>query len=113
MLGMLTTWIYKIKHVVGGSTDKYKARFVFKRCSQMEGINYEETFSPISMYTTIRSLVSLIVTMGWNIHQIDVKITFLNGTIVEELYIEKPLGFEVHKRETHVCRLKKAIYGLK
>eukprot|EP00253_Pinus_taeda_P035352 PITA_35352 len=51
--------------------------------------------------------------MGWKIHQMDVKTTFLNGFIQEEVYIEQPQGFEVHGKESHVCRLKKALYGLK
>lgn len=63
-------------------------------------------------YTTIRSHVSLATSMGWNIHQMDVKTTFLNGTI-DEIYIEQPQGFEINQRETHVYRLKKALYGLK
>ena len=57
-------WIYKIKHVVDGSIDKYKAIFVASNFSQMEGIDYEETFAPTARYTTIRSLVSLAATMG-------------------------------------------------
>eukprot|EP00253_Pinus_taeda_P028781 PITA_28781 len=51
--------------------------------------------------------------MDWKIHQMDVKTTFLNGFIQEEVYIEQPQGFEVHGKESHVCRLKKALYGLK
>jgi hypothetical protein len=51
--------------------------------------------------------------MGWSLHQMDVKTTFLNGVIKEEAYIEKPQGFEVHPKETHVCKLKKVFYGLK
>jgi hypothetical protein len=51
--------------------------------------------------------------MGWNLHQMDVKTTFLNGAIEEEVYIEQPQGFEVHSRDTHICRLKKSLYGLK
>jgi hypothetical protein len=51
--------------------------------------------------------------MGWSLHQMDVNTTFLNGAIEEEVYIEQPQGFEVHSRDTHVCRLKKALYGLK
>lgn len=106
-------WIYKIKHAVDGSIDKYKARFVARVFSQNEGIDYEETLAPIARYTTFRSLVSLVATMGWNIHQMDVKTSFLNGTIDEEVYIEQPEGFEVNNKDTNVCRLKKALYGLK
>ena len=51
--------------------------------------------------------------MKWKIHQIDVKTAFLNGVVEEEVYVENPLGFETHDRESHVCRLKKTLYGLK
>ena len=81
--------------------------------SQKEGIDYEETFAPIARYTSIRSVLSLATVMKWKVHQMDVKITFLNGVVEEELYLEKPLSFETHDRESHVCRLKKALYGLK
>jgi len=110
---VISKWIYKIKHVVDVSIEKYKERFVARGFSQKEGIDYEETFAPTTRYTTIRSLVSLDATMGWNIHQMDVKTTFLNGTIDEEVYIEQLEGFEVNSRDSHVCRLKKALYGLK
>lgn len=106
-------WIYHIIHVVDGSIDKYKARFVARGFSQKEGIDYEETFAPIARYTTIRSLLSLVVTMRWHIHQMDVKTAFLNGTIDEDVFIEQPQGFEINSRQTHVCKVKKAIYGLK
>jgi len=94
-------WIYKIKHVVGWSIDKYKARFVASGFAQKEGVDYDETFAPTTRYTTIRSLISLEATMGWNIHQMDLKTTFLNGNIDEEVYIEQPECFEIHSRETH------------
>eukprot|EP00253_Pinus_taeda_P006700 PITA_06700 len=106
-------WIYKIKHVIYGSIDKYKARFVAGVFCQNEGIDYEETISLTTRYTTIRSLVSLVATMGWNIHQMDVKTAFQNGTIDEEVYIKQPKRFEVNSKDSHVCRLKKALYGLK
>jgi hypothetical protein len=106
-------WIYKIKHTADGSIEKYKARFVARGFSQKEGVDYEETFSPVARYTSIRMVISLASVMKWKIHQMDVKTTFLNGVIEEEVYIEKPQGFEVHGRKTHVCRLKKALYGLK
>ena len=54
-------------------------------------------------------MISIATEMGWKIHQMDVKTAFLNGLIEEEVYIEQPLGFEVHGRESHVCRLKKAL----
>jgi hypothetical protein len=57
-------------------------------------------------------VISIATDMGWKIHQMDVKTTFLNG-LIEEAYIEQPQGFEVHGRDSHVCRLKKTLYGLK
>jgi hypothetical protein len=58
-------------------------------------------------------IISIASVMRWRIHQMDVKTAFLNGIIKKEAYIEKPQGFEVHGRESHVCRLKKALYELK
>jgi hypothetical protein len=106
-------WIYKVKQVVDGSVEKYKARFVARGFSQIEGIDYDETFAPIAMYSPIRSILSLSTQMGWRIHHMDVKTTFLNGVIEEEVYIEQPEGFETFDRESHVCRLKRALYGMK
>ena len=68
---------------------------------------------PVAQYTSIRALISIATEMGWKIHQMDVKTAFLNGIIQEEIYVEQPQGFEIHERESHVCRLKKALYGLK
>jgi hypothetical protein len=106
-------WVYKIKHAVDRSVDKYKERFVAKGFSQKKGEDYHETFSLVARYTSIRSIISIATSMGWNLHHMDVKTTFLDGAIEEEVYIEQPQGFEVHSRDTHVCRLKKALYGLK
>jgi hypothetical protein len=106
-------WIYKIKHVADESIEKHKARFVAHGFSQKEGIYYEETFALVARYTSIRTIIALAAKMKWKLHQMDVKTTFLNGVIEEEVYIEQPQGFEVEDRKTHVCRLKKALYGLK
>ena len=76
--------------------------------SQKQGIEYEETFAPVSRYTSMRSIISLAIVMKWKIHQMDVKTAFLNGVVEEEVYVEQPLSFE-----THVCRLKKDLYSLK
>jgi hypothetical protein len=106
-------WLFKIKHVADGSIEKYKARFVARGFSQKEGINYEETFAPVARYTSIRTIIVVVAKMKWKLHQMDVKTAFLNGVIKEEVYIEKPQGFEVEYRKSHVCRLKKSLYGLK
>ena len=76
--------------------------------SQKEGIDYEETFAPVARYTSIISVLAMSIVMKWKIHQMDVKTTFLNGVVEKEVYVEKPLGFETHDRETHVCKLRKA-----
>jgi hypothetical protein len=106
-------WIYKVKKVFDGSVEKYKARFVAQGFSHIEGIDYDETFTPITRYSSIRSILPLSAQTGWCIHQMDVKTVFLNGIIEEEVYIEQPEGFETFDRESHVCRLKRELYGLK
>jgi hypothetical protein len=80
-------WIYKIKHVVDKSIEKHKEIFVAHGFSQKEGIDYEETFSLVAVYTSIRIIIALATKMKWNLHQRDVKTTFLNGVIEEEVDI--------------------------
>ena len=93
--------------------EKCKARFVARGFSQKEGIDYDETFAPVARYSSIWAIISLASIMGWKLHQMDVKTTFLNGEIEEEVYIKQPEGFELHEKGSHVCKLKKALYGLK
>ena len=76
-------WMYKIKHAADGSIEKYMARFVSRGFSQKEGIDYEETFVPVAMYTSIIAIMELASMMKWILHQMDVKTTFLNGVIEE------------------------------
>ena len=78
-------WIYKIKHATDRSIEKYKERFVARGFSQKEGIDYEETFAPVAQYTSIRAIMALASMMKWGLHQMDVKTTFLNGVIEEEV----------------------------
>ena len=74
-----------------------------------EGIDYDETFAPVARYTSISTIIAIVSAMGWKFQQMDVKTTFLNGIIEEEVYIEQPEGFIVHGKESHVCKLKKAL----
>jgi hypothetical protein len=83
-------WLYKIKYFTDDSIEKPKARFVARGFSQVEGIDYDETFTPIARYISIRSIMAIAAEMGWKIHQMDVKTVFLNGLIEEEVYIEYP-----------------------
>ena len=87
---MTSRWIYKVKHAADGNVEKYKARFVAQRFSQVEGVDYDETFAPVACYTSIISLISIAMKMGWKIHEMDVKTAFLNGIIQEEVYVEQP-----------------------
>ena len=106
-------WIYKTKHSSHDSIEKFKTRFSAWGFSQKEGIDYEETFSPVARYTSIRTIIGLASKMKWNLYQMDVKTTCLNCVIEEEVYIEQPPSFETHGNKTHVFQLKKSLYGLK
>ena len=101
------------KHAANGSIEKYNARFATRGFSQKEGIDYDETFALVARYTSIRAIMVLAAKLGWKLQQMDVKTTFLNGVVEEEMYVEQPLGFDTHDMQTHVCRLRKALYSLK
>ena len=76
--------------------------FITRGFSQNEGIYYEETFAPFARHTSIRTILALEAIMKWKIHQMDVKTSFLNGVVNEEVYVEQPLGFETNDRKIHV-----------
>eukprot|EP00253_Pinus_taeda_P003063 PITA_03063 len=80
-------WVYKNKCKTDGSLDKHKSRLVEKCFAQKEGVNYDETFSPIAKYATIRTLFSPAAQNGWKVHQMDVKTTFLNGNLKENVFM--------------------------
>jgi hypothetical protein len=106
-------WIYKIKHVADGSVENFKEIFVARGFTHKEVIDYEETFSLVARYTSIRTIIALALILGWKLHQMDVKTTFLNGKIEQKVFVEQLDGFVLHNKGTHVCKLRKALYGLK
>jgi hypothetical protein len=106
-------WVYKVKHNVDGSVSRYKARLVAKGYAQTYGIDYEETYSLVAKMTTIRAIIAMAIAKGWSLHQMDVKNDFFHGDLQEEMYMEQPLGYVDQTHPNLVCRLKKALYGLK
>lgn len=102
-----------MKHNPDGSVKRHKVRLVAKEFHQQQGINYEETFSPVIKPATIHTVICIVVSRGWSLHQLDVKNTSLQGFLKEDVYMTQPPGFVNPSRPSHVCKLNKAIYGLK
>ncbi|KAG7599301.1 Integrase catalytic core [Arabidopsis suecica] len=106
-------WIFRLKTDASGEAIKHKARLVARGFTQEYGVDYLETFAPVSRYDTIRIVMAIAVQQGWKLFQMDVKSAFLNGDLEEEVYIEQPPGFIEEGEEGKVLKLHKALYGLK
>ena len=106
-------WIFKTKRDSEGNVERYKARLVAKGFTQKEGIDFTETFSPVSMKDSFRIIMALVAHFDLELHQMDVKTAFLNGDIDENIYMVQPPNFESNDPKQMVCKLKKSIYGLK
>nr|GEX04851.1 zinc finger, CCHC-type [Tanacetum cinerariifolium] len=96
-----------------GIIDKYKARLVIKGFRQRQGLDYFDTYSPVTRITSIRMILAIVALRNLEIHQMDVKREFLNGDLEEEIYMNRSEGFIAPGQEGKVCRLVKSLYGLK
>ncbi|GKC55403.1 retrovirus-related pol polyprotein from transposon TNT 1-94 [Tanacetum coccineum] len=105
-------WVYKIKFKPNGEVERYKARLVAKGFTQMEGVDYHDTFASVSKLVTVRTLLVIAVKRGWIIHPFNMNNAFLHGDLDEEVYMKIPQGIS-NDNETHVCRLRKSLYRLK
>ncbi|GJY57724.1 ribonuclease H-like domain-containing protein [Tanacetum coccineum] len=98
-------WLFKHKFHADGTLSRYKARLVANGSSQQLGVDFDETFSPVVKPATIRTVLSLVVSRQWPIHQLDVKTAFLNGDLSETVYMHQPPGFVDNRYPHHVAYL--------
>jgi hypothetical protein len=108
-----TKWVFRNKQDEHGVVTTKKARLVAKGYSQVEGLNFDETYALVARLESIRILLAYATYYGFKLYQMDVKSAFLNGPIKEEVYVEQPPGFEDSEYPNYVYKLSKVLYGLK
>ena len=106
-------WVFKTKRDEARLVTKFKARLVAKGYVQRQGIDFDEVFTLVARLESVRLLLALAASEGWAVHHMDVKSAFLNGELLEDVYVEQPPGFMVKNQEKKVLHLIKALYGLR
>ena len=102
-----TKWVFKNKTDIAGNITRNKVRLVPQGYTQIEGIDFDETFAPVVKIESIRLLLAVICILNVKLYQMNVKSAFLNGILNEEVYVEQPKGFEDSYFPNHVYKLKK------
>lgn len=105
-------WVFKVKTNVDG-VHRFKARLVAQGFSQKYGSDYDEIFAPVVKQTTFRTLLAVAAKEKMFVEHMDVKTAFLNGELLEEIYMKQPPGFEIENGDKKVCLLQRSLYGLK
>jgi hypothetical protein len=108
-----TKWVFRNKLNEDGQVTRNKARLVCKGYAQIEGINFEETFASVARMEAICFLLAYACSKNVKVYQMEIKSYFLNGELEEEVCIKQPEGFQLSKNIDYVCKLNKALYGLK
>jgi transposase InsO family protein len=106
-------WVFTVKYNDDNTIDRFKARLVAKGFSQVPGLDYSDTYSPVAKFNSLRMLIALAAILDLELFQIDVKTAFLNGTLEEVIFMSQPEGFSFPGQEHLVCRLLRSLYGLK
>ena len=106
-------WVFKLKKDELGAVIKHKAWLVARSFVQQEGIDYDDSFAPVARMELVRILLTLAAQEGWQVDHMDVKSTFLNGDLKEEVYLRQPPGYAIAGEERKVYRLRKPLYGLR
>ena len=105
--------MFKLKRDEAGTVVKHKARLVARGFVQQEGVDFDDAFAPVARMESVRLLLALAAQEGWRVHHMDVKSTFLNGDLREEVYVHQPPGFAIPGKDGKVLHLRKALYGLR
>jgi hypothetical protein len=108
-----TKWVFRNKQDEHGVVTRNKARLVAQGFTQVEGLDFGETYVPVARLESIRILIAYATNHDFKLYQMDVKSAFLNGPLQERVYVEQPSGFEDPRKPNHVYLLHKAFYGLK
>lgn len=108
-------WVFRVKKDAAGNIERHKARLVAKGFTQIQGVDYYDTWAPVAKFASIRLLLAIAAQNGWPIDMFDFHSAFLNGQLGpdEEIFMEQPLGYEEADRRNYVYKLFKSIYGLK
>jgi hypothetical protein len=106
-------WVFKKKTDTDRNVHIYKARLVVKGFKQIHGIDYDETFSLVTMLKSVRILLAIVAYFDHEIWKMDIKMAFLNGNLIEDVYMTQPEGFVDPKHAGKICKLQKSIYVLK
>ncbi|GJV54368.1 ribonuclease H-like domain-containing protein [Tanacetum coccineum] len=106
-------WLFCHKYSADGTLSRYKVGLIANGSTQVEGIDVDETFSPVVKPGTIRTVLSLATSRHWPVHQIDVKNALLHGDLSETVYMHQPLGFRESAHPDYVYLLLMSLYGLK